>query len=105
MSKKEQSWIDGSFYPDTEIPQNLQSLESKIDFIARLSGAWDFGILPQLNTLSEVKKPEWKEAVDKCMMQTSHTYFLLREWHNLPRVEYLGVIPDYIASDPCLNEI
>ncbi len=41
------SWIDGSLYPDTPVPDSLDTLEDRVDFLARLCGAWDFGILPE----------------------------------------------------------
>jgi len=40
-SVKEKHWIDGSLYPDREVPESLDTLEDRIDFIARVCGAWD----------------------------------------------------------------
>ena len=37
------SWIDGSLYPDTEVPEDLPSVADRVDFLVRLCGAWDFG--------------------------------------------------------------
>lgn len=39
--------IDGSLYPDREPPEALATLEERIDFIARLCSALDFGLLPE----------------------------------------------------------
>lgn len=44
-SVKEKHWIDGSLYPDREVPESLDILGDRIDFIARVCGAWDFGVL------------------------------------------------------------
>jgi hypothetical protein len=100
-----QSWIDGSLYPDTEVPEELRTTAERIDFLARLCAAWDFGILPYQETVNEIKREEWKEAVDKCQLLTSPVYHLLREWHELEPQPYLGEKLPYIAEDPNLSFI
>ena len=30
------SWLDGSLYPDREVPDTLINLEEKVDFLVRL---------------------------------------------------------------------
>ncbi len=99
------SWIDGSLYPDTDIPEALDSLEDRVDFLARLCAAWDFGILPELETVEEIRKPQWNDAVDACRLLTSISYHLLREWHGLPDLPYLGQKLPEIADDPNLAYI
>jgi hypothetical protein len=94
--------IDGALYPDQDIPQALATLEDQVDFLARLCAAWDFGLLPDQATITEIRQPAWRQAVDDCQLLTSPTYHLLREWHNLPPLPYLGSIPAYIAQDPNL---
>ena len=47
------SWIDGSLYPDTEVPTSLDSLPEQVDFLARLCAAWDFGVLPKAETVAD----------------------------------------------------
>jgi len=98
-------WLDTSLYPDVEPPERLETLAEKIDFIARLCAAWDFGILPDWETIEEVRKEEWREAVDQCGLLTSPTYHLLREWHGLPRLPYLGQRLSYIQNDPNLEYV
>lgn len=100
-----QEWIDGALYPDTDVPESLELLPDKVDFLARLCGAWDFGILPYEETIEEIKRPEWREAVDACQMLTSIAYQILREWHDLPTVPYIGREFDYITEDPFLEHI
>ncbi len=95
-------WIDGSLYPDRVPPNALCSLEDKVDFIARLCAAWDFGILPEPEVVEEVKRPDWQEAVDQCRLLTSPTYHLLRSWHGLPPLPYLGQQLAYLRDDPNL---
>lgn len=99
------SWIDGSLYPDTDTPEALESLEDRVDFLARLCAAWDFGILPELETVEEIRKPQWSDAVDACRLLTSISYHLLREWHGLPDLPFLGQKLPEIADDPNLAYI
>jgi hypothetical protein len=99
------SWIDGTLYPDTDTPTELGTLAEKVDFLARLCGAWDFGILPSAETVAEIRRTEWREAVDACRFLTSPTYHLVRKWHDLPNLPYLGQELAYIRDDPNLAYI
>ena len=101
----ERDWLDGSLYPDREPPEQLKTLEDCIDFLARLCSSWDFGILPEQKTVDEIRRYEWREAVDQCRLLTSPTYHMLREWHELKRLPYLGQQLAYIRDDPCLARI
>jgi hypothetical protein len=84
------SWIDGTLYPDTDTPPDLHTLADKVDLLARLCAAWDFGVLPSAETVAEIRHPEWQEAVDACRLLTSPTYHLVRSWHNLPAYPIWG---------------
>lgn len=95
-------WLDATLYPETEPPEHLTSLADRIDFLVRLCAAWDFGILPRLETIAEVRRSEWRDAVEACQLLTSHTYHLLRRWHGLPPAPYLGQKLGYILNDPNL---
>lgn len=99
------NWLDGSLYPDVEVPTALENLSAKVDFLARLCSAWDFGLLPNLETISEIRKVEWKEAVEECNLLTSPAYHLLRTWHGLAPLEYLGQQIAYIRDDPYLAQV
>jgi len=99
------SWIDGALYPDTEPPETLDTLADRVDFLARLCAAWDFGVLPYPETVAEIRRPEWREAVDACRLLTSPAYHLLRAWHNLEPLPYLGARLPYIWDDPNLKYI
>ena len=99
------SWIDGTLYPDREAPASLDTLAERVDFLVRLCGAWDFGLLPRQETVVEVRRPGWREAVDACRLLTSPTYHLLRQWHGLPSLPYLGRELAYIRDDPNLAYI
>jgi hypothetical protein len=80
----------------------MEDLADRVDFIARLCSAWDFGLLPRAATVEEVRRPAWREAVDACRLLTSPTYHLLRSWHGLPLLPYLGQQLAYIRDDPNL---
>ena len=94
--------IDGALYPDATPPDALDSRAERIDFIARLCAAWDFGLLPDWETIEEIRRETWRPAVDECRLLTSPTFHLLRQWHNLPPLPFLGSIPAYIRDDPQL---
>jgi hypothetical protein len=99
------SWIDGTLYPDRPVPTSPDTLAERVDFLVRLCGAWDFGLLPCHETIVEVRRPEWPDAVDECRLLTSSTYHLLRQWHDLPPLPYLGRELAYIRDDPNLAYI
>ena len=98
-------WIDGALYPDTEVPTEIKTLGDRVDFLARLCSAWDFGLLPRAGTLAEIRKPEWRKAVNACRLLTSPAYHLLRRWHRLPQLPYLGQQLAYIRDDPSLAHV
>jgi hypothetical protein len=99
------SWIDGSLYPDTEVPSRLDTLADRVDFLARLCSAWDFGLLPDAETVAEIRRSEWREAVDATRLLTSPVYHLVRSWHGLPELPCLGQELAYIRDDPNLAHI
>ena len=97
------SWIDGSLYPDESPPAGIDTLGDKVDLIARLCGAWDFGVLPLEETVREVRREEWREAVDACRLLTSPAYHLLRRRHGLPELPYIGGGIPSVRDDPSLE--
>jgi hypothetical protein len=99
------AWLDGSLYPDMDVPDSLDTLAERVDFLARLCAAWDFGILPNAETIVEIQRPEWTPAVQACRFLTSPAYHLLRRWHRLASLPYLGQQIAYIRNDPCLSQI
>lgn len=98
-------WLDGALYPDREPPATLESLAGRVDFLARLCSAWDFGLLPDTPVVEEIRRPEWRDAVDACRLLTSPVYHLLRQWHGLQSLPYLGQQLAYIRDDPNLMYI
>jgi hypothetical protein len=97
------SWIDGTLYPDTDVPDRLDTLADRIDFLARLCSAWDFGVLLDRETIEEIRRPDWREAVDAVRLLTSPVYHLVRSWHGLPALPYLGQRIAAIQDDPNLE--
>lgn len=98
-------WIDGALYPDIEPPTELTSLADRIDFLVRLCSAWDFGIIPWSEAINEIRRSEWREVVEECRLLTSPAYHLLRRWHDLEPLPYLGQQLAYIRDDPNLEYI
>jgi hypothetical protein len=49
------SGIDGALYPDAETPTSIGTLPEHVDFLARLCAAWDFGVLPKEETVTEIR--------------------------------------------------
>ncbi len=96
-------WIDGALYPDTDVPNDLPTLADRVDFLARLCSAWDFGLLPERETVEEIRRPDWRGAVDATRLLTSPAYHLVRSWHVLPTLPYLGQQLAYIRDDPNLE--
>ena len=98
-------WIDGTLYPDTEPPITLTTVGERVDYLARLCSAWDFGVLPEQAAIEQIRHAEWQMAVDQCRLLTSPTYHLLREWHELELLPYLGQQLAYIRDDPYLKYV
>lgn len=98
-------WLDGTLYPDVNIPDTLTSLPERVDFLARLCAAWDFGLLPTADTVAEIRKENWAPAVEACRLLTSPAYHLLRRWHGLSPLAYLGQQVAIIRDDPCLAQV
>lgn len=101
----DRDWIDGALYPDVDPPGELHDLAEQVDFLARLCSAWDFGLLPDSETVAEIQRPEWRKVVDACRLLTSPTYHLLRKWHGLAPLPYLGQQLAYIRDDPSLEYV
>jgi hypothetical protein len=98
-------WVDGALYPDTDVPHSLDTLAERVDFLARLCSAWDFGLLPDMGTIAEIRRADWRLAVEACRLLTSPSYHLLRRWHGLASLPYLGQQLAVIRDDPCLSQV
>ena len=99
------SWIDGALYPDTEVPEEIRTLADRVDFLARLCSAWDYGLLPARETVEEIRRPSWREAVDASRLLTSPAYHLVRTWLGLSVLPYLGQQSAMIRDDLSLSHV
>ena len=97
--------IDPTLYPDVPPPRDLRTLAERVDYLARLCAAWDFGLLPDRDAVAEIRRGEWREAVDACALLTSPAYHLVREWHGLPAAPFLGQAPAILLDDPSLRSV
>ena len=95
-------WLDGILYPDLDILDSQTSISERIEFLSRLCVLWDSGLLPSSETISEIRKDDWTSAVDACQLLTSPAYHLVRQWHGLSQLPYLGQEIALIRDDPCL---
>src|SRR3972149_801245 len=98
-------WLDGALYPDVDVPDALKTLADRVDFLARLCADWDFGLLPTAETVVHIRRVEWKPAVEACRLLTSPAYHLLRRWHGLSSLPWLGQQIASIRDDPCLVQV
>lgn len=97
------AWLDGALYPDMDAPDTLETNPERVDFLARLCAAWDFGLLPNADTIAEIRQVDWAPAVEACRLLTSPAYHLLRRWHGLLPLSYLGQQIASIRDDPFLT--
>jgi hypothetical protein len=99
-------WLDDSLYPDLDTPPvTLETIPERVDFLARLCASWDFGLLPSAGTIIEIRRAEWTPAVETCRFLTSPAYHLLRRWHALLPLPFLGQQIASIRDDPCLGQV
>lgn len=95
-------WLDEILYPDMEIPDALALNSDRIDSLSRICVLWDSGLLPSNETISDIRKDDWTSAVDACQLLTSPAYHLVRQWHGLSQLPYLGQEIALIRDDPCM---
>jgi hypothetical protein len=91
--------LDGSVYPDIDPPDDLSTPEDKADYVQRICGAFDFGIVPEGYTLKLLAA--WKDVFDRFPLKSSPAYHALRAFYGWEAVEqgpYLGT-PTYIKLD------
>jgi len=95
--------IDGALYPDREPPTELTTLVDRVNCLSRWRAGWDFGRLPDPETIEATRQPGWTEVVRATNLPTSPAYHLLRAWHGPPEAPYPGDTPAYIRDDPSLD--
>jgi hypothetical protein len=72
--------LDYSVYPDVdELPGDLPTIEDKADYVARICNAWDFGIIPTMETIELFAS--WKEVFDRFVVPHSPAYAAIRDYY------------------------
>jgi hypothetical protein len=70
--------LDTSVYPDLEdVPDNLETDESRADYMARICGAWDYGIIPTEETFALFAG--WQDIFDRFPLRHSPAYAAFRQ--------------------------
>lgn len=105
--------IDTSVYPDLDqMPTQLATPEEKADYLARICGAWDFGILPDRETFRLFRT--WRDIFDSYPLLHSAAYAAFRSLYGWPSMTGGSVLAaDYEAidarwehgDDPCVGLI
>ena len=105
--------IDTSVYPDLDdLPTELGTPEAKADYVARICGAWDFGILPETETFRLFQG--WRDVFDSFPLYHSAAYAAFRAYFGWPAMPGGSVLAaDYEAidarwehgEDPCVGLI
>ncbi len=78
-------WLDHSVYPDyntSELPTQLHTPQAKADYLARICGAWDFGIIPTPETFDLFR--HWQSIFDTFPLASSPSYSAFRAWFGWP---------------------
>ena len=81
--------IDRALYPDVDDPGTLSSEADRADYLARVCGAWDFGMTPSAATLRSLRA--WRDVFERHPLTASAAYHALRSLFGWPRVA--GAVP------------
>jgi hypothetical protein len=81
--------IDHSLYPDTDAPESLEREADAADYMRRVCGAYDFGIVPDENVLATLKV--MRAVFDRYPMPGSPAYHALRRLFGWPAVPAISV--------------
>ena len=91
--------LDHSVYPDVPPPASLDTDEDKADYVQRICGAFEFGIVPEMETIHLFAA--WKSVFDKFPLRASPAYHAFRTyfgWEPVEQLPFLGT-PAYIKLD------
>lgn len=92
--------IDASVYPDCDPPTSFQSDEERADNVARVCGAWDFGLQPEEQTFALFAG--WRGVFDRFPIPCSPAYRAFRtifRWPQVPCHEPIPVRPRWLVDD------
>jgi len=89
--------LDRSVYPDVVPPATLVTDGDRADYLARICGAWDFGVVPTWDTINAFA--QWRDVFDRFPLPTSPAYAALRSLFRWPRVPGSILLADYEVLD------
>lgn len=103
--------LDGSVYPDLEEPpSDLPTDEDKADYVARICGAWDHGVLPDRRTFELLSG--WREIFERFPITDSPAFHAFCERFGWPhgtgrifRAQYEILDAREGRTDPCQGMI
>ncbi len=94
--------LDLTVYPDfDEPPTELTTDGDKAEYLARICGAWDFGVFPTEETFEMFAEPEWRDIFDRFPLLDSpayHTFRHLNGWPKMPGGRVM--LADYERKEP-----
>lgn len=99
--------LDASVYPDREPPASFDGDEERADYVARICGAWDFGVLPDEATFELFA--QWRDCFDRFPIEGSPAYHAFRQIFGWPkngearifRAKYEKLDAREGRTDPC----
>jgi hypothetical protein len=102
MSEAEPA-LDGTVFPDAGAPPataaDLKTDAARADYVARVCGAWDFGIYPAPETFTLFAG--WREVFDRFPLADSPAYAAFRMINGWPEVPGGCVmLADYERMEP-----
>ncbi len=75
-----------SLFPDAEqLPETLETDADRADYVARVCGAWDFDIVPTLETFLLLR--EWRDVFDRFPISGSPSYAAFRSIYGWPAID------------------
>ena len=72
--------IDYSVYPDALSNDSPHTDEDRAEYVARVCGAWDFGVIPTRATFTLFRS--WKPIFDRYPLRHSPAYAAFRSWYH-----------------------
>jgi hypothetical protein len=104
--------IDHSLYPDEPAPADLSDEGDAADYIHRVCGALDFGIVPEREVVETMR--DLRPVFDKFPLTPSPAYHMFRRlfgWPPVPALPPLQLRHEFYdqregrGPDPCLEMI
>lgn len=91
--------IDASLYPDCDAPTTLEDVADAAEYLARVCGAFEFGIPPSGGVLAALR--EQRDMFDRFPLAGSPAYHTLRRMFGWPSVPALVLGPSRADQRDC----